>query len=149
MLNGDGNRKGKKKSIGLISKEQQRQLFACSTFFVHCFAAVVATRIFRVTCFKEKMSSWTQKILLLVFLFAFFFSLPSFSTFWPLAFLILSPPVQNFYVLPTKFVSLAFYLSQSSSLSLLFLLSFAGLSPTCSFSLSFSSSIFQICGPDN
>ena len=148
MLNDDGNRKGKKKSIGLISKEQQRQLFACSTLFVHCFAAVVATRIFLVTYFKEKMSSCTQKFCCLCSC-SLFFSLPSFSTFWPLAFLIFSPPVQNFYVLPTKFVSLAFYLSQSSSLSLLFLLSFAGLSPTFSFSLSFSFSIFQICGLDN
>ena len=43
------------------------------------------------------------------------------------------------------------YLSQSRSRSLspLFWLSFAGLPPTFSFSLSFSCSIFQICGQDN
>ena len=34
-------------------------------------------------------------------------------------------------------------------LSLLFSLSFAGLSPTFSFSLSLSFSVFQICGHDN
>ena len=79
----------------------------------------------------------------------FFSHCRSFSTCWPLAFLIFSPPVQNFYVLPTKFVSFAFYLPQSSSLSLLLLLSFASLSPTFSFSLSFSFSIFQICGLDS
>ena len=37
-----------------------------------------------------------------------------------------------------------FFISRSSSLSLFFVLSFAGLSPTFSFSLSFSISIFQI-----
>ena len=55
------------------------------------------------------------------------------------------PPLQNFHiVLPTKNVSFVFYLS------LYFSLSFAGLSPTFSFSaLSFYFSIFQICGHDN
>ena len=91
------------------------------------------------------MSLWTQKRLLLVFLFAVFFT--------ALIFNFLATSISHFlifsHVLPTNFVSLAFYLSQSSSLSLLFLLSFASLSPTFSFSLSFSFSIFQICGLDN
>ena len=56
--------------------------------------------------------------------------------------LILSPPLQNFYVvLPTK--------SRSRSLSPFFSLSFAGLPPTFSFSLSYSCFIFQIGGHDN
>ena len=42
-----------------------------------------------------------------------------------------------------------FFISRSRSLSPYFSLSFAGLSPTFSFSLSFSCSIFQICGHDN
>ena len=42
-----------------------------------------------------------------------------------------------------------FFIIRSSSLSLFFSLSFAGLSPTFSFSLSFSFSIFKICGHDN
>ena len=42
-----------------------------------------------------------------------------------------------------------FFISRSRSLSPYFSLSFAGLSPTFSFSLSFSCSIFQICGYDN
>ena len=48
------------------------------------------------------------KILLPVFMFAFIFSLPLIFI-RPLAFLIFSPPLCNFYVfLPTKFVSLVF-----------------------------------------
>ena len=48
------------------------------------------------------------KILFPVFMFAFIFSLPLMFT-WPLAFLILSPPLWNFYVfLPMKFVSFVF-----------------------------------------
>ena len=42
-----------------------------------------------------------------------------------------------------------FFISRSRSLSPFFSLSFAGLPPTFSFSLSFSCSIFQICGYDN
>ena len=42
-----------------------------------------------------------------------------------------------------------FFISRSRSLSPFFSLSFAGLPPTFSFSLSFSCSIFQICGHDN
>ena len=81
-----------------------------------------------------------------------FFSLPLIFTlhWWPLAFLILSPPLKNFHVvLPTNRCLLRFFISRSKSLSPFFSLSFAGLPPTFSFSLSFSCSIFQICGHDN
>ena len=44
---------------------------------------------------------------------------------------------------------LRFFISRSKSLSPFFLLTFAGLRPTFSFSLSFSCSIFWICGHDN
>ena len=71
----------------------------------------------------------------------FFFHCRPFSPWWPIAFLIFSPPLQNFrVVLLTKNVSFVVYLSVA-----LFALSFAGLSPTFSFSLPFSFSIFQIC----
>ena len=41
-----------------------------------------------------------------------FFHCRSFSPWWPLTFLIFSPPLQNFrVVLPTKNVSFLFYLS--------------------------------------
>ena len=56
---------------------------------------------------------------------------------------------QNFrVVLPTKKCLLRFFISRSKSLQPFFSLSFAGLPPTFSFSLSFSCSIFQICGHD-
>ena len=65
-----------------------------------------------------------------------FFYCRSFSRCWPLAFLIFSPPLQNFHVfLPTKFVSFVFYLQLQLSVPLLL--------PTFSFSLPFP--IFQIC----
>ena len=62
----------------------------------------------------------------------------------------LTAAAQNFHVvLPTKKCLLRFLISCSKSLSPLFSLSFAGLPPTFSFSLSFSCSVFQICGHDN
>ena len=48
-----------------------------------------------------------------------------------------------------KKMSPLFFISCSRPLSPFFSLSFAGLPPTFSFSLSFSCSIFQICGHDN
>ena len=114
------------------------------TFLCRCFARLQreTSRNFLVTRFMEEMS----------YVFSFtFFSLPLIFTlhWWPLAFLILSP-LQNFHVvLPTKKCLLRFFISRSKSLSPFFSLSFAGLPPTFSFSLSFSCSIFQICGHDN
>ena len=64
-----------------------------------------------------------------------FFSLSLIFTlhWWPLAFLLLSPPLQNFhFVLPTK-KCLRFFISRSKSLLPFFSLSFAGLPPTFSF----------------
>ena len=48
-----------------------------------------------------------------------------------------------------KNVSFSFFISRSKSLLPFFLLNFAGLPPTLSFSLCFSCCIFQICGHDN
>ena len=104
--------------------------FFCA-FLCRCFARLQreTSRNVLVTRFLEEMS----------YVFSFTcFSLPLIFIlhWWPLAFLILSPPLQNFHVvLPTKNVSFV-----------IFALSFAGLPPTFSFSLSFSFSIFQICG---
>ena len=83
-----------------------------------------------------------------------FFSLPLIFTlhWWPLAlFLILSPPLHKIFMslFQQKKCLLRFFISRSKSLSPFFSLSFAGLPPTFSFSLSFSCSIFQICGHDN
>ena len=67
---------------------------------------------------------------------------------WPLGFLIFSSPLQNFhFVLPIKKGLLCFISHYISQLPF-FSLSFAGLPPTFSFSLSFTCSIFQICGHD-
>ena len=79
----------------------------------------------------------------------FFFHCRSFLPWWPLAFLIFLPPLQNFHVvLPTKNVSFVFYLSLYTSIAL-FLVELHWPAPNFSFSLSFSCSIFQICGHDN
>ena len=92
------------------------------TFFVHFFAVVLHDYTFY----------GANVVLFLVH----FFSLPLIFTlrWWPLAFLILSPLLQNFLL---------------KSPSPFFLLSFANLPPNFSFSLSFSCSVFQICGHDN
>ena len=86
------------------------------------------------------------------YVFSFtFFSRPLVFTlhWWSIAFLILSLPLQNFdVVLPTK-KCLLFYISRSRPPSPFFSLSFAGLPPTSTFSLSLRCSIFQICEPDN
>ena len=68
---------------------------------------------------------------------------------WPLAFLVLSPPLQNVHVVLQTKKCLLFFISHSRSLSPFFSLSFAGLPPTFSFSLSYSCFIFQIGGHDN
>ena len=65
--------------------------------------------------------------------------------------------ISHFVTAATKFSScssnkkclLRFFISRSKSLSPFFSLSFAGLPPTFSFSLSFSCSVLQICGHDN
>ena len=82
--------------------------------------------------------------LLPVFLFAFFFSQPLIFTL-----LAATGRYKIFMLLFQRNSALSLFISRSSSLSLFFSLSFASLSPTISFSLSFSFSIFQICGHDN
>ena len=74
-------------------------------FFVHFFAVVLHdyNAILPETFFIEEMS----------YAFSVTFSLPLIFSlrWWPLTFLIFSPPLQNFHVvLPTKNVSFVFYL---------------------------------------
>ena len=149
MLSDGGNEKGEKKNNGLISKKAtfaRAANFFC-TFLCRCFARIQreTSRNFLVTLFLEEMSY--------VFSFTFFHCPLIFTLhWWPLALLMLSPPLQNFHVvLPKKNVSFFFssLISRSRSLSPFLSLSFAGLPPTFSFSLSFSCSVFQICGHDN
>ena len=127
---------------------QQKQLCTCSTLSLYISLPLfckITTRNF------QKLFSYTFYGGNVVRVPVHFFSQPLIFTlqWWPLAFLILSP-LQNFHVvLPTKKCLLRFFISRSKSLSPFFSLSFAGLPPTFSFSLSFSCSIFQICGHDN
>ena len=96
MLSGKGNAVERgKTAIGLISKKKtlhvQHTCFC--TFICFCFARLQleTSGNFLVTRFMEEMS----------YVFSFtFFSLPLifFLHWWPLAFLILSPLLQNFHV---------------------------------------------------
>ena len=153
MLSDGSNENGEKKTttIGLISKKAtfaRAAHFFC-TFLCRCFVRIQreTSRDFLVTLFLEEMS----------YVFSFtFFSLPLIFTlhWWPLAFLMLSPPAAatKFSCCSSKKKCLLFFsslISRSRSLSPFLSLSFAGLPPTFSFSLSFSCSIFQICGHDN
>ena len=108
MLSGEGNAGERwKTTIGLISKKAT--LHVQHTFFVRFFAVVLHDYNVKlpetslVTRFMEEMSY--------VFSFNFFFHCPLIFTlhWWPLAFPILSPPLQNFHVvLPTKKCLLCF-----------------------------------------
>ena len=142
MLSGDGNAgEWWKTTIVLISKKAT--LHVQHTFFVHCLALFCTT-----TTWNFHKRFYGRNV---VRVLVHFFSLPlTFSLhWWPLAFFILSPPLTNFHVLPTKKIPPLFFVSRSWSLSPFLSLSFAGLPPTFSFSLSFSCSIFQICGHEN
>ena len=107
MLSCEGNAGERwKPTIGLISKKATldvQHIFFC-TFLCRCFARLQreTSTNFLVTRFMEEMS----------YVFSLtFFSLPLIFTlhWWPLAFLILSPPLQNFHVvLPTKKCLLCF-----------------------------------------
>ena len=126
----------------------QKQLCTCSTLFLYISLPLFCTHTTRNL---QKLLSYTFYGGNVVRVPVHFFSLPLIFTlhWWPLAFLILSP-LQNFHVvLPTKKCLLRFFISRSKFRSPFFSLSFAGLPPTFSFSLSFSCSIFQICGHDN
>ena len=146
MLSGEGNENGEKTAIGLTGKKKTlyvQHTFFC-TFLFRCFARLQreTSRNFLVTRFMEELSY--------LFLFTLFFSLP-------LIFTLVAASISHFLTAATKFsccssnkkMSPLFFISRSRSLSPFFSLSFAGLPPTFSFSLSFSCSIFQICGHDN
>ena len=146
MLSGEGSAGERwKTTIGLIGNKSSFARAAHCTFLCRCFARLQrdTSRNVLVTRFMEEMS----------YVFSFtFFSLPLIFTlhWWPLAF-------SQFVTAATKLscccsnkkMSPVFFVSHSRSLSPFFSLSFAGLPPTFPFSLSFSCSIFQICGHDN
>ena len=102
MLSGEGNENCEKTKIGLISKKAtfaRAAHFLC-TFLCRCFARLHVLRRKCCTCSCH-----------------FFFHCRSFSPRWPLAFLIFSPPLQNFMLFLQQKMSPLFLLSRSSSFS--------------------------------
>ena len=132
-------------TIGVISK---RNFARAPHFFVHffcrCFAQLQreTSRNFLVSHFTAEMSYVFRSL---------FFTAAHFHL------ALVAASISPFFTAATKFscyssnkkMSPLFFISRSKSLSPFFSLSFAGLPPTFSFSLSFSCSIFQICGHDN
>ena len=105
MLSGEGNENGEKTTIGLISKK--------ATLHVqHTFLYISLPLFCTTTTWNfQKLLSYTFYGGNVVRVPVHFFSLPLIFTlhWWPLAFLILSPPLQNFHVvLPTKKCLLCF-----------------------------------------
>ena len=126
MLSGEGSENGEKTTIGTISKKATFHVEqGCSTLFsVNFFAAVLHD------CnVKLQETFWLH-------------------VFWrkcrTLIFNLVSASISHFVTVATNFSCcssskkclLCFFISRSSSLSLFFSLSFAGLSPPFSFSLS-------------
>ena len=140
MLRGEGNENSERTTTALINKIatlHSSTLFC--TFLCRCFAQLQCetSRNFLVTRFMEEITY--------VFLFTFFLL--------SLIFTLVASTISHFLTADTKFLCCSskkkmyplFFICYSSSLSLsVFSLSFAGLSPTLSFSLS----LFQICGHD-
>ena len=132
MLSGEGNENGRKTTTGLISKKSN---FARAAHFFCTFLCLCFARLQR----GLPETSWLHVLWRKC-------CCRSFSPRWPLTILIFSPPLQNFMLfLQQKKVSFVF----SLSLQLFCQFSFAGCRPTFSFSLSFSFSVFQMCGHDN
>ena len=136
MLSGEGNENGEKTTIGSISKK--------ATFHVEqgCSALNFFAAVLHDYNVKLQETFWLH-------------------VFWrkcrTLIFNLVSASISHFLTAATNFSCcssskkclLSFFLSRSSSLSPFFSLSFAGLSPPFSLSLSFSFSIFEICEHDN
>ena len=104
---------GEKTTIGLISKKGT--LHVQHTFFVPFFAVVLHdcnVNFLPETFLWRKCRTCSRSLFSLPLIFSLHW--------WPLAFLILSPPLQNFHVvLPTKkCVSFVFYLSLQISVAL-------------------------------
>ena len=135
MLSGEGNDNGEKTTICLISKKAT--LHVQHSFFVHFFTVAWHD-------YNEKLpeTSWLHVLWrkCRTCSCSLFFHCRSFSPRWPLAFLIFSPPLQNFMLFLQQKMSPFFFLSRSSSFS-------RWASVACR--LAFSFSIFQICGHDN
>ena len=111
MLSGEGNAGERwKTKIGLIRKKATLHVQACSTLFLYISLMLFCTTT---TWNVQKRLSYTfYGGNVARFLVHFFFTVAHFHLnlhWWPLAFLILLPPLQNFHVvLPTKKCLLCF-----------------------------------------
>ena len=149
MLSDEGNAgEWWKTAIGLISKKSN---FARAA---HFFLYISLPLFFTTTTWNfQKLLSHTfyggtvVRVLVHYFFTAAYFYLS----------LVAATSISHFVTATTKFscyssnkkMSPLFFISRSRPLSPFFSLSFAGPTPTFSFSLSFSWSMFQICGHDN
>ena len=148
MLSGDGMQRRKTVKNNNRSN-QQKQLCTCSTLcFVHFFAVVLHDYNVQLPEFSQLHVLWRK--CRMVFPFTFSFTAAHFHLALEAA------SISHFVTAATKFSCCPsdkkmspLFISRSLSLSPFFSWSFAGLPPTFSFSLSFSCSIFQICGHDN
>ena len=107
MLSGEGNAGDRRKTtIGLISKKKNNNNFPHAAHF--CFFISLPLSCTTTTQNFQKPFFYGGNVVRVI---VHFFSLPLIFTlhWWPLAFLILSPPLQNFHVvLPTKKCLLCF-----------------------------------------
>ena len=145
MLSG---RKRWKTTISLISKKATL-MCTCSTLVLYISFPLFCTTS---TWNFQKLLSYTFYGENVVLVLVHSFPLPLiFTLHWsPPAFVILSPSLQNFHVvLPTKNVSFVFYLSALNLCRPFPRWPSLASRTTFSFSLSFSCSIFQICGHDS
>ena len=137
MLSGEGMQRRKKVKNNNWSN-QQKQLCTCSTLFC----------TFLCRCFARLQRETSRNLFMEEISYVFC------SLFFHSAHFLLALVAASIVTAATKFsccssnkkMSPLFFISRSKSLSPFFSLSFAGLPPTFSFSLSFSCSIFQTSG---
>ena len=107
MLSGEGKEKCEKTTRGLISKKTT--LHVQHTFFVHLFAVVLHDYDYKV---KRPETSWLHVLWRKCRTCSCsLFSPPLIFPWWPLEFLIFSPPLQIQVVLPTENGSLSLALA--------------------------------------
>ena len=116
----------------------------CSTLFLYWHFFAVVFENYKVKLPETSYNVVTRFMEERSYVFSFtFFQCRSFSL------ALVAASFSRFLTAVTKVSCCSSNNSSSRTLSLFFSLSFAGLPPTFSFPLSFSCSIFQICGHDN
>ena len=134
MLSGDGNENGKKKKQQQVLIGKKATLHVQHTFFVHFFAFVLSDYDVELPETSWLHILWRKC------------RCRSFSLRWPLQF---SFSYRRYKISCCSYNRKRSPLFFSLSLQLFFSFSLAGCRPTFSFFLSFSFSVFQICGHDN